>query len=249
MSRIATKPSAACTCSPSATSRQNRQSSGGDGNDALLGDSDGSRIQELAHLARRRATACSRSRTRAPAGRRARDRSCRPSTPSAGARARRRAHAAWRFAPSSPLRAPCPPRRSPCPGRGEYGKTWRRVSPARSTTPSVRAKAPSSSPGKPTMTSAVRLKSASGSSFCDVLRRRVPAPHRAEDAVVARLQRDVEMTRRDAVSRSAATSSWREVVHLDRREPQALDPRQRARLADESRRACSPPRDRGSSRG
>ena len=48
------------------------------------------------------------------------------------------------------------------PGRGEYGKTCTLVMPASATTPSVRAKAASSSPGKPTITSVVRLKSASG---------------------------------------------------------------------------------------
>jgi hypothetical protein len=47
------------------------------------------------------------------------------------------------------------------PGRGEYGKTWTFVIPARRTRSSVRRKAGSSSPGKPTMTSDVRLKSPS----------------------------------------------------------------------------------------
>jgi hypothetical protein len=51
------------------------------------------------------------------------------------------------------------------PGRGEYGNTCTFVSPARSTTSSVFANASSSSPGKPTMTSLVRLKSPSGSTL------------------------------------------------------------------------------------
>src|SRR6187455_3151807 len=51
MSRIATNPSAACTWSPSATSRQNRQFSGCDGKDPLLGDSDCAGFQKLSDVA------------------------------------------------------------------------------------------------------------------------------------------------------------------------------------------------------
>jgi hypothetical protein len=51
------------------------------------------------------------------------------------------------------------------------------------------------------------------------------------------------------VSRSARDELVVDVVDLDRREPEALDAGQRARLADEARRACSRPRGRGSSRG
>ena len=69
----------------------------------------------------------------------------------------------------------------------------------------------------------------------DVLRRRVPPAHRAEDAVVSGLQRHVQMRRRDARLAQRGDEVVRQVVHLDRREPQALDPRQRARLADQSR--------------
>src|SRR6188508_1849350 len=50
MSRIATKPSARETWSPSATSRQKRQPSRGDGNDPLLRETDGSRGNEAADL-------------------------------------------------------------------------------------------------------------------------------------------------------------------------------------------------------
>ncbi len=44
------------------------------------------------------------------------------------------------------------------PGRGEYGKTWTFVIPAVSTRRSVAANAASSSAGKPTIASVVRLK-------------------------------------------------------------------------------------------
>ena len=69
----------------------------------------------------------------------------------------------------------------------------------------------------------------------EVLRRRVASPHRAQDAVVSRLQRDVEMARRRSRLAQRRDEVVAEVVHLDRREAQALDPGQRARLADESR--------------
>src|SRR5271154_2512206 len=48
MSLIATNPSVLATWSPSRTRRQNRQSSGGDGNDALLGETNGLDTDELA---------------------------------------------------------------------------------------------------------------------------------------------------------------------------------------------------------
>ena len=124
MSRIATNPSAACTWSPSATSRQNRQFSGGDGKDALLGDSDGARVQELADLAvdepRRVVVAVAAAR----AGRRARGRSCRPSTAqrrreSSSESARSRALRSF-FTAAGTVSAPA----VAVPGRGEYGKTW-----------------------------------------------------------------------------------------------------------------------------
>src|SRR5262245_1784275 len=51
MSRIATNPSAACTWSPSATSRQNRQFSSCDGKDPLLRDSDRAGFQQLSDVA------------------------------------------------------------------------------------------------------------------------------------------------------------------------------------------------------
>src|SRR4249920_212931 len=51
MSRIATKPSSACTCSPSATSVQKRQLSGGDGKDPLLRHTDGTSMQKLTDVA------------------------------------------------------------------------------------------------------------------------------------------------------------------------------------------------------
>ncbi len=51
------------------------------------------------------------------------------------------------------------------PGRGEYGNTCTLVMPACPTASSVRSNAASPSVGKPTITSVVRLKSRSGSSF------------------------------------------------------------------------------------
>ena len=124
MSRIATNPSARCTWSPSATSRQNRQLSGGDGKDPLLASATARGADEFADLAveepRRVVVAVPTAGTvdEDEVGR------CRPSTPSADGRARRRAHAAARFAPSSPQAARCPPPPSSVPGRGEYGKAW-----------------------------------------------------------------------------------------------------------------------------
>src|ERR1700675_4387531 len=50
MSRIATKPSALCTWSPSATSPQKRQSSCSDGKDSLLGECNGARFDQPTDL-------------------------------------------------------------------------------------------------------------------------------------------------------------------------------------------------------
>ena len=63
------------------------------------------------------------------------------------------------------------------------------------------------SPGKPTMTSVVRLKSSRRLELRDVLRGRVAPPHRREHVVVARLERDVEVPRRPSASRAAPRSS------------------------------------------
>ena len=120
---------------------------------------------ELADAARRRATASSRRRSRGPAGRRARRPRRRASRASARRLASREPRAGARRAPSSPRLAPVSAAAVAVPGRGEYGKTCTFVIPAAPTTRERAARTPrSSSPGKPTITSVVRLKSPSGSS-------------------------------------------------------------------------------------
>ena len=146
---------------------------------------------------RRRATACSRRRSRGP-GRSTRTRSVEPTR---DAQRRRRELVRERAQPRASLllhraSAPVSAAAVAVPGRGEYGNACTCVIPRARTTSRVRANAASSSPGKPTMTSAVRLKSRERLELREVLRRRVAAAHRAEHAVVARLQRDVEMERR-----------------------------------------------------
>ena len=165
MSRIATKPSAAWTWSPSA--------------DEHAEEAVGIRRQRRApppprpdragaarscRRRRRRARACSRPHTRGRAGRRARRRSLptrarqrrrESSSESARSRAPRSRLTAGGTVSSSAVRVP---------GRGEYGKTCTFVIPTRSTSASVRSNAASSSAGKPTITSVVRLKPASGAS-------------------------------------------------------------------------------------
>ena len=91
------------------------------------------------------------------------------------------------------------------------------------------------------MTSAVRLKSLERGELREVVRRRVAATHRAEHAVVARLERHVEMARRGRRLAERRDEVAAEVVHLDRRKPQPLDARDRARLADETRQRISGP--------
>ena len=61
----------------------------------------------------------------------------------------------------------------------------------------------------------------------------VPAAHRAEDPVVARLQRHVEMARGDRCLAHRRDQVGGDVVDLDRREPQALEAVDRACVADE----------------
>ena len=122
----------ACTWSPSATSRQNRQSSGGDGKDSLLRELRPRARARAGRPRRRRATACSRRRSRGP-GRSTRTRSV-------DADPRRPATAAELVGERAQARAPLllhlgrdgvggGGRR---PGRGEYGKTCTFVIPARS---------------------------------------------------------------------------------------------------------------------
>ena len=108
--------------------------------------------------------------------------------------------------------------------------------PGASTTSSVRANARSSSPGKPTITSVVRLNVAraaragagtsrpcSGGPSPRARRRRPTGAARAGGGATV------------GVSRNAATSSRVDVVHLDRGQAQARQPGDRAGLADEPR--------------
>ena len=121
------------------------------------------------------------------------------------------------------------------PGLGEYGKTCTFVTPASASTRRVEANAASSSAGKPTITSAVRLKSPSGASPAQVGRRRVPATHRAQHAIVPRLKRNVEVA---GDGRRLAQRPDELVVHvvdLDRREPEPLQAGGRPHLSDEPR--------------
>ena len=89
------------------------------------------------------------------------------------------------------------------PGRGEYGKTCTFVIRASRTTSSVRRNAASSSPGKPTITSVVRLKSRERFEPAAEGLDAVAASHRAEHAVVAGLERHVQVTCDCAASRGA----------------------------------------------
>ena len=85
------------------------------------------------------------------------------------------------------------------------------------------------------MTSAVRLKSASGVELRDVLRDRVAPLHRPQDAVVSRLERDVQMERRRVRLAERGDQVVGEVVHLDGGQPKPLDTGERTGFAHESR--------------
>ena len=188
---------------------------------------------ELADRRRRRATASSRRRSRGPGGRRARRPRADLRAPARAGTPRATARAAARCAPSSPPAAPC---RSPavaCPGAASTGRRAPSSAPARSTTRSVFANARSSSPGKPTITSVVRLKS--------VERARAGAgtwrPCSAGPSRAGRRRRRTGAGRAGGattvgVSRSAHELARRHVVDLDRGEPQPREPGRRARLAD-----------------
>src|SRR5215210_3071286 len=64
----------------------------------------------------------------------------------------------------------------------------------------------------------------------------VAATHRAQDAVVARLQRHVEVACRDGCFTERRDEVVIDVVDLDRRQPEALHARNRARFADQPRK-------------
>ena len=126
------------------------------------------------------------------------------------------------------------------PGRGEYGKTCTFVSPAARTVASVFANARSSSAGKPTITSLVRLNSSwSGASRRRYVATRVAAAHRAEHAVVAGLERHVQVPADGRRLAQRGDELVVDVVDLDRGEAQPLEPRRRARLAHEARQAVA----------
>ena len=158
MSRIATKPSAARTWSPSRTSLQKRQSSGSE--DTLLRDGARRGRGRARRPARRRATASSRRRSRGRAGRRAR---C-PRAPSFAAQRARHGLVRQRAQPRAALllhgrrHGVARGGRRPGPRRVREDVHLRDPRVARPRRASGRRRA-SSSPGKPTITSVVRLKS------------------------------------------------------------------------------------------
>ena len=114
------------------------------------------------------------------------------------------------------------------------------VSPACSTVRSVRANAASSSAGKPTITSLVRLNSRGQRLEASQERGDgVAAAHRVEDAVVAALQRHVEVPARDRRLAQRGDERVAHVVDLDRAEPEPGEPGDLPRLADEARQVVA----------
>ena len=90
------------------------------------------------------------------------------------------------------------------------------------------------------MTSLVRLNSSrSGSSRRRYVRDGVAAAHRAQDAVVARLERHVQVAARGGRLAQRADELVVDVVDLDRREAEPLEPGRRAGLPDEPRQAIA----------
>ena len=77
----------------------------------------------------------------------------------------------------------------------------------------------------------------------------VAASHRAEDAVVPGLERDVQVRADDGRLPERGDELVVDVVDLDRGEPKPLDALDRAGRTDQRRRACGRRRGRGSSRG
>ena len=67
----------------------------------------------------------------------------------------------------------------------------------------------------------------------------VAAPHRAQDAVVAGLERDVQVARDGRRLAQRGDERVVDVVDLDRAEPQPLEPGRRAGLADEPRQVVA----------
>ena len=98
----------------------------------------------------------------------------------------------------------------------------------------VFANAASSSVGKPTITSVVRLKSSSGSIRGAEPADRVAPPHAAQHPVVAGLERDVQVPRDHRRLAQCLGQLRCDVVDLDRREAEALEPVEGARLPDQA---------------
>ena len=136
------------------------------------------------------------------------------------------------------------------PGRGEYGKTCTFVIPISATAAIVFANAP--------LVLGREADDHVGREV-EVLERldprpeladRVAAPHRAQDVVVTRLQRDVQMAGDDRRLAHRLDQVGGDVVDLDRREPEPLEARRSspaARIRPGEREPGA--RDRGSTRG
>ena len=200
---------------------------------------------------RRRARASSRRRSRGP-GRSTSTASSEPTfaAPAAQAGLVRRGAQPGAALLLDRARNACPRPPSSCPGRGEYGKTCTFVIPARATTSSVRSNAASSSPGKPTITSVVRLKSVSGPTPAQVRRR----PCSAGPSRAGRRRRPTGAARAGARDDGRRLAQRRDelvvdVVDLDRGQAQPREARASRRPRGRGARAGSRRRGRGSSRG
>ena len=120
------------------------------------------------------------------------------------------------------------------PGRGEYGNTCTFVKPARSTARCVpEGRVVLGREAHDHVGREVEIRERLE------LRQHLPdpvaAPHLAEDAIVARLQRHVQVRRHCRRLAQRGDELGIDVVDLDRREPQTLDALDRTRLADEPR--------------
>ena len=163
----------------------------------------------------RRARASNRRRSRGRAGRRGRRPRGRPSRPAGAARlvGERPAGAALLLH----LGRHGVLGRRARPGRGEYGKTCTFVSRAARTVSSVRSNAASSSAGKPTITSAVRLKSRAAPACVGRSRPCSGAPS-PSGRVVAGLERHVQVRADDGRLAQRGDEVVVDVVDLDRGE-------------------------------
>src|SRR5262245_55488829 len=234
MSRIATKPSAAWTWSPSATSRQKRHSSRGDGKDALLRQADSTGADELAY---RRVDEPGRVVVAVAAARpvdqhvvgRPELRLPAPSAELVGKRAQPRATLFLHLGPHGVR------------GRG-HGARPRRVR------EDVHLRDPGCTDDveralecslvlarEPDDDVRGEVELGQRSDAREELPRVVAAVHGAEDPVVARLERDVDVAR-DRLGLPKRVHELRcDVVHLDRGQSKPVDARDGARLAHEPR--------------